>query len=139
MENDDNIENSADNRTDSNVNSEIFADEIGKMVFDAFEKLGTELNNLTENLEAQFEDVNENDTDSPAYENINVRGIISASMEDRNTAPDKESADVVGNDNDNNGDEDLADLLNNSTGEASTTSLFGSPYLSYPYFAFICR
>jgi hypothetical protein len=42
--------------TEVSVSGEIFADESGKEVFSAFEKLGEELNNLTENLERQFED-----------------------------------------------------------------------------------
>jgi hypothetical protein len=38
---------------------QIFADEPGKEVFSAFEKLGSELNKLTDNLEQQFEDGDE--------------------------------------------------------------------------------
>ena len=57
---------------------EIFADETGKEVFSAFEKLGSELNTLAENLERQYE---EDDSDglTAALDSIDVKEIISAS------------------------------------------------------------
>lgn len=115
----DNAEVPDEHSSEVNAGSEIFADEVGKMVFDAFEKLGSELNTLTENLEAQFEDVKETDSDGPAYENIDIRGIITASMEDRNGAQAEEAQgenEAAGCALDAEADEDLVDLLNNSLG-----------------------
>lgn len=57
---------------------EIFADETGKEVFSAFEKLGNELNTLAENLERQCED---DDSDGvAALDSIDVKDIMSASV-----------------------------------------------------------
>lgn len=58
---------------------ELFADETGKEVFNAFEKLGDELNILAENLERQCED-DESDGVTAALDSIDVKEIISASV-----------------------------------------------------------
>lgn len=80
---------------------EIFADNMGKVVFSAFEKLGNELNSLTENLERQYAD-DEKDSETEAItaglDKINVMGIISAStgeipgadVAEQNDGPDRE-------------------------------------------------
>jgi len=63
---------------------EIFADETGKEVFSAFEKLGSELNTLAENLERQCED-DDSDGVAAALDSIDVKDIISASVSGTST------------------------------------------------------
>jgi hypothetical protein len=72
--------------THASISGEIFADETGKEVFSAFEKLGEELNNLTENLERQFEDdegeENLGDFDFKAFIAASINGQPGPSTEE---------------------------------------------------------
>lgn len=60
---------------------QIFADEAGKEVFDAFEKLGNELNNLTDNLERQFEEAEDGDDPLGSFD---FKGFLAASIQEHN-------------------------------------------------------
>lgn len=105
---------------------EIFADDTGKEVFDAFEKLGSELNTLTENLERQYDDDKDSDVDglTAGLDNINVKGIIAASAS--GPVPDKIITPTTDSDKQlrhSDSLDNLLDVLKDSIGKEPTFQL----------------
>ena len=111
--------------TDDGTGGKIFADETGKGVFDAFEKLGSELNCLTENLERQFEDAGDGEDFLGGFD---FKGIFSASIFGGDGKPQKSTNDV--NEHDCNIDEPIVDdliaMLNKDRGDTEPSGE-GSP------------
>lgn len=113
---------------------EIFADDTGKEVFDAFEKLGSELNTLTENLERQYDDDKDSDIDglTAGLDNINVKGIIAASaggpVPDKNITPSTDSDKQLRH---SDSLDNLLDVLKDSIGKEPTSRFVSlSPFKS---------
>lgn len=125
---------------------EIFADDTGKEVYNAFEKLGSELNTLTENLERQYGDDKDSDIDgiTAGLDNINVKRIIAGSagepVSDKNIAPNTDSDKKLRH---SDSLDNLLDVLDDSIGKESTSPhiihLSRRPYISDHLSRNFCR
>ena len=110
----DNSEDQGNQTGQEKVDGEIFADKAGKDVYEAFEKLGNELNNLTDNLEKQFEEAEDGDDFLGGFNLKGIAtslGLFSSNVTTNDNNTNEDAKDII---NEKIEDEDLVELLNSS-------------------------